>query len=104
MALVNCKTCEKEISPNIDGRDSHRSGPVTVAISVGVFKISRAEAMANRGNKSKPDPISTYPCCKRYFEHTKSSCPHCGYKRGDLDKRASRKWQKPTRKDIVDTL
>lgn len=57
--------------------------------------------MAHRGNRPKPDPFSKCPYCECYFESTKSSCSHCGYKRGDLDKRARRKWQKPRRKDSL---
>ena len=42
-----------------------------------------------RGKPPVPEPRSTCPNCGRYFEGER--CPNCQYKRGDWDKRSSKK-------------
>jgi hypothetical protein len=62
--------------------------------------------MANRGNRPKPDPRSTCPNpkCGLYFEpNAQGKCPHCGYKRGDLEKRAKAEWEAKV-KALLDSL
>ncbi len=51
--------------------------------------------MSNRGNSPRPDPRSKCPNpkCRRYFDPTNTgSCPHCGYRSGDLEKYSNAEW------------
>lgn len=62
--------------------------------------------MANRGNRPKPDPLSTCPNpkCGRYFDPTEhGKCPYCGHKRGEVEKRAKAEWE-AKRKAMLESL